>query len=188
MSNQPKSKGLFDNVLNLVSNRDEKAAIEALQKHVTEIEKELEETQARANGLAQRADIAERKAAQLEATLAKGQTDNQGALGKLQAENAALQQRLSAAEAKAQLYDAEQKRLAMDYTTQEAEKKAVMATHTLTSEETLSHLALKYYGHATEPYWRIIYEANKDVIGEKPNRVRAGMVVKIPVLPADMKK
>ncbi|MEW5872333.1 MAG: hypothetical protein AB1894_23925 [Chloroflexota bacterium] len=69
-----------------------------------------------------------------------------------------------------------------------APKGQVLATHTLTAKETLSDLSLKYYGHATEPYWRLIYEANKDVVGDNPNRVHSGMVLKVPVLPESMKK
>ena len=61
-----------------------------------------------------------------------------------------------------------------------------IAEHTLTADETLSHLALKYYGHATPPYWQLIYEANKTVIGNDPNKVRPGLVLKIPVLPDNM--
>ncbi len=62
---------------------------------------------------------------------------------------------------------------------------AIQAEHTVASGETLSHLALKYYGKATPPYWQLIYEANKEVIGENPNKVRTGMVLKIPELPKD---
>jgi nucleoid-associated protein YgaU len=62
-----------------------------------------------------------------------------------------------------------------------------IAEHTLAADETLSHLALKYYGHATPPYWKLIYEANKALIGDNPNRVRPGMALKIPALPEDMK-
>ena len=62
-----------------------------------------------------------------------------------------------------------------------------LAEHTLAGDETLSHLAMKYYGHSTPPYWKLIYEANKDLIGDNPNRVRSGMVIKVPVLPADFK-
>ena len=62
-----------------------------------------------------------------------------------------------------------------------------IAEHTLAADETLSHLALKYYGHATPPYWKLIYEANKDLIGDNPNRVRPGSVLKIPALPENMK-
>jgi nucleoid-associated protein YgaU len=69
-----------------------------------------------------------------------------------------------------------------------AAKKKFIAEHTLTSEETLSHLSLKYYGSATKPYWMVIYEANKDVIGDNPNRVHSGMVLKIPELPPNLEK
>jgi predicted nucleic acid-binding Zn-ribbon protein len=68
-----------------------------------------------------------------------------------------------------------------------AERARTIAEHTLKPDETLSHLALKYYGNASEKYWRLIYEANKETIGENPNRVRQGMVIKVPVLPEDMK-
>ena len=83
-------------------------------------------------------------------------------------------------------------KLDKDYMAKKREERAAMpkfiAEHTLTADETLSHLSLKYYGSATEPYWRIIYEANKETIGDNPNHVRAGLVLNIPELPADMKK
>jgi nucleoid-associated protein YgaU len=69
----------------------------------------------------------------------------------------------------------------------EAGKVKFLTEHTITADETLSHISLKYYGHATEPYWRLIYEANKDVIGSNPNIVRPGTVIKIPVLPEGMR-
>ena len=62
-----------------------------------------------------------------------------------------------------------------------------IAEHTLTADETLSHLALKYYGHATPAYWQVIYQANKELIGDNPNRVRLGMVIKVPKLPDGFK-
>ena len=62
-----------------------------------------------------------------------------------------------------------------------------IAEHTLTADETLSHLALKYYGHATPAYWQVIYLANKELIGDNPNRVRPGMVIKVPKLPDGFK-
>ncbi len=58
-----------------------------------------------------------------------------------------------------------------------------IAEHTLAPDETLSHLALKYYGSAVKEKWMVIYEANKDVIGDNPNHVRPGTVLKIPKLP-----
>jgi len=70
----------------------------------------------------------------------------------------------------------------------QADALAIMAEHTLTETETLSHLALKYYGNADRPYWMVIYEANKDVIGPNPALVRVGMKLRIPALPDELKK
>jgi len=58
-----------------------------------------------------------------------------------------------------------------------------IAEHTMKADETLSHLALKYYGSAVREKWMIIYEANKAVIGDDPNHVKPGTVLKIPKLP-----
>ena len=55
-----------------------------------------------------------------------------------------------------------------------------MAEHTVASGETLSHISLKYYNSAAKPKYMVIYEANKAVIGDNPNRIIPGMVLKIP--------
>ncbi len=60
--------------------------------------------------------------------------------------------------------------------------------HKLAADETLSHVALKYYGHATPEYWQLIYNANKAAIGDNPAYVRVGMELVIPPLPENMKK
>ena len=57
-----------------------------------------------------------------------------------------------------------------------------IAEHTVTADDTLSHIALKYYGSAVKEKWMTIYEANKAVIGDNPNRIRSGQVLKIPEL------
>lgn len=44
--------------------------------------------------------------------------------------------------------------------------------------ETLSHIALHYYGDANK--WNLIYEANRAVIGDNPNFIRAGLKIQIP--------
>lgn len=71
---------------------------------------------------------------------------------------------------------------------QEAAKTKFIAEHKISGDETLSHVALKHYGNATRPYWMVIFEANKDVIGDNPNVVRPGMVLNIPELPEELKK
>jgi hypothetical protein len=63
-----------------------------------------------------------------------------------------------------------------------AKKQEFIAEHTIVSGETLSHVSLKYYNSATKAKWMLIYEANKEVIGDNPNRVIPGMVLKIPKL------
>jgi nucleoid-associated protein YgaU len=54
------------------------------------------------------------------------------------------------------------------------------AEHTVASGETLSDIALKYYGSAAKDDWTAIYEANKDVIGDNPNLIKPDQVLKIP--------
>jgi nucleoid-associated protein YgaU len=58
----------------------------------------------------------------------------------------------------------------------------IKTEHTVAKDETLSHIALKYYGSATKEKWMVIYEANKDVIGDNPNVIVPGQVLKIPEL------
>jgi len=66
--------------------------------------------------------------------------------------------------------------------------RAALPHRVVGQDETLSAIALKVYGHATEPYWRLIYEANKEAIGANPNVVRPGTEIVIPVLPDELKK
>lgn len=49
--------------------------------------------------------------------------------------------------------------------------------HTVVSGETLSHLALKYYGNAME-YDRI-FQANRDIL-YNPDKIYVGQVLRIP--------
>ncbi len=71
----------------------------------------------------------------------------------------------------------------------EAPKKVeLIGEHTVKEGETLSHIALKYYGNAARDYFMVIYEANKEVIGKDPGLIKAGMKLKISVLPDALKK
>lgn len=65
-------------------------------------------------------------------------------------------------------------------------KLTLKKVHKLEKGQTLSHLALKYYGNATEPYWRLILDFNEDLDNEK--NIWEGRDIKIPELPDDMKK
>ena len=171
MVDQTKGKNIFDTMMNAVTDRDEKAALEAAKQHMIELEQKVEEAERKAAGNAQRADIAERKVAELQATLSKSQTDLQAQLSKAQADLQAnrtkialLEQRAATAESQIKLIETEKLRLQQQVAAAQAAKAQFLGAHTIAADETLSHLSLKYYGHATEPYWRLIYEANKEAI------------------------
>jgi len=69
----------------------------------------------------------------------------------------------------------------------QAQKSKVIATHTVAAGETLSHIALKYYKHATPPYWKLLLEHNKEVLEGDEKKVRTGMELEVPELPAELK-
>lgn len=58
----------------------------------------------------------------------------------------------------------------------------IKAEHEVKSGETLSDLALKYYGSAAKVNWMAIYKANKDKIGDDPKKIKPGQRLKIPKL------
>jgi len=60
-----------------------------------------------------------------------------------------------------------------------------MAEHTVVAGETLGDISLKYYGSAVKEKYMLIYEANKALIGDNPNIIRPGQVLKIPELPKE---
>jgi nucleoid-associated protein YgaU len=56
-----------------------------------------------------------------------------------------------------------------------------------TKDDTYASLAFKYYGSIKEPFWRLIYEHNKAIIGEHPTDIRVGLEIEIPPLPEELK-
>lgn len=68
-----------------------------------------------------------------------------------------------------------------------AKQPKIMATHTVQPDETLSHIALKYYKRATPPFWKLILEHNTEILKGNERNVRAGMELEIPELPEDLK-
>ena len=60
-------------------------------------------------------------------------------------------------------------------------------THVVEEGETLSHIALKYYGKATPPYYQHIYQHNLEVIGDNINIIVPGQELIIPDLPDELK-
>lgn len=64
---------------------------------------------------------------------------------------------------------------------------AAAQVHIVAEGETLSHIALKYYGKATPPYYELIYKQNRDVIGDNMNIIVPGQKLIIPELPVALK-
>lgn len=52
--------------------------------------------------------------------------------------------------------------------------------YTVKQGDTLSSIALQFYGNGEEPLWRIIYNANVGVIGQDPNVLTTGQELNIP--------
>jgi nucleoid-associated protein YgaU len=51
---------------------------------------------------------------------------------------------------------------------------------TVAPGDTLSGLALKHY--SSVEYWPLIWDANRETVGENPNRIRPGIKLTIPAL------
>lgn len=58
-----------------------------------------------------------------------------------------------------------------------------IAQHKVVAGDTMSGLALKYYGSAVRDKWMHIYEANKELIGENPAFIKVGQTLNIPEAP-----
>jgi nucleoid-associated protein YgaU len=164
-----KDKNIFEKAVDAFSSRDEKAAADAAAAEAAQAKSLAASATAEAGRQKAAAEDAKKKAAEAEAKMAQMKADDE------------------AAKRKAEL-DAKTAKLAADMKASTEAMKApkFIAEHKLTSSETLSHLSLKYYGSAIRDYWMVIYEANKEVIGPNPALVVPGMIIKIPVLPANL--
>lgn len=68
-----------------------------------------------------------------------------------------------------------------------AQASKYIAEYTVKKGDTLSKIAKDFYGFAAQPYWKLIQDANKDIIKDA-NLIFPGQVFKIPVLPEELKK
>ena len=177
MAEPASKKNILSQALNALTDKDEKAALAAMQLQLTAAQEAAKKAAQELATLKMSGGFA---SAQVTAAN-KRAADAEAQVKKLQEQVEAILHQKQLDEAKARI-DAAMK------TQLEAAKPKFVAEHTLKSDETLSHLSLKYYGSATKPYWMLIYEANKATIGDNPNKVRPGTVLNIPALPEEMKK
>jgi nucleoid-associated protein YgaU len=159
-------KGIFKKIGSALSGKQEEQVSQDAMKEA-----------AQAKMLAEKAkQEAEAKAKEL-AELKKKQAEEEAANAKKREE--VMRQR-ELEEARARVEQARQAAAAKP-------KYVIIKEHTIQEGETPSHLALKYYGHATPPYWQYIIEVNKEEIGDKPLDYKPGKVVKIAELPPELK-
>jgi ABC-type amino acid transport substrate-binding protein len=57
---------------------------------------------------------------------------------------------------------------------------ATSETYVVQPGDTLSRIARRFYGDARPASWQRIHEANRDVIGDDPGRLRVGMTLQVP--------
>ena len=135
-------------------------------KKKTEQEKNLAEARQRQEKAGQETEA--RKKAEAEERLEKAREEAEERQAQAKAETEA-----AAAREEAARKEAEAKATAAKYT-------QFIAEHTVQPGDNLSFISQKYYGH--QGNFRIIYEANKDVIGDNMNLIRPGQVLRIPKL------
>ena len=128
-------------------------------------------------------------AADSSAQAAKDQADQ----AEVAAQVAAAPDPAAAQQVAAAVQDAQKQRDAdaaavVDAVVAAADQFEIIKEHTLTYDDTLSGLALHFYGHATPEYWGLIILANKAQIGGAVRDYTPGKVIKIPVLPEELKK
>ena len=157
----------------------EKRRQAAEEKRVAETKARLDaEAKAKREAEAKAKQEAEEKAKQAAEAKAKKEAELRA---KKEAEERAAKAAALAQEQAAKL-EARQKAEAAK---REAEAKAAEAAkyigeHTVVSGDNLSYISKQYYGSTA--HWKLIYEENKEVIGDNPNLIRVGQVFKIPRL------
>lgn len=176
-------KNIFDRAFDAISNRDEKAAAEAAKKQAEAAKLEADRAKAELEKMK-----AETEKARLEAEKVRQEADKarqEADAAKKAAMDMEMKQR--AQDEREELAEERARKSAAAQAAAEAAAKAAVVKHVWTSEDTYASLAQKFYGRFTEPYWRLIYEHNKEIIGHHPNAIRVGLEIEIPPLPDELK-
>lgn len=175
---EKKKKNLFDKAIDALTDRDEKAAAEeaAKKQQAEKIMAEAKKAEAAKKDAKAKADATKAKAAAAAKAQAEKAAAQKAAKEKLEAIKEEQEARLEAKKA-----EIEKKRA------EEAAYKAQFIKHVWTNEDTYASLAFKHYGSIKEPFWRLIYEHNKEIIGDHPNHIKTGTEIEIPPLPDELK-
>jgi len=186
-TNTPKKKKtLFQKAMDALTNRDDKDAAAAKAAAAEAAAKQAaHDAELKAMAEAQAAKLAKQQAEEE----AKKQLEEETARKKEQAlaEQRAAEERLKEEEERKRAEIKVQATQEAQVAQAAAQAPKFIAEHTVQPDETLSHIALKYYGNATRPYWEVIHAANIETI---PNAgmIKPGQVLNIPELPEELKK
>lgn len=171
-------KGIFDKLFG--KKEDAKDKIEEVAKDVkSEAEIAAENAKRVAEAAAKKAETEARKAEYEAQKVAKE------AEAKIDAAREALDESKEAAKEKLEALGSKKDNLAKDVSEKAAA--AYIDNYTVQANDTLSHIAARFYGKATPAYYTLIFEHNKDVIGDNMNLIKAGQVLRIPTLPDELK-
>lgn len=169
MADERKKDGIFKRAVNALSSKDEEATI-------AELEAELEKAKREAD-----------QAKSAIRSMAKQNIDSQRDNSKTDAELEAAERRIALLEEKLKSMPVK-KGSRVNELKKELDKPEIITVHTVESNnQTLSHVALKYYNHATPSYWKYLLEHNKEVLDGSEKNIRMGMKLEIPELPEELK-
>lgn len=142
---------------------------------------ELAESQAKAEAAREKRaqELADKEAAKV-----KAEADAKAAALKKEAD--AKKEKLLEAQEKSEELKA--KRAAETEARKEAKEALEAATikHVWTNEDTYAKLAFKHYGSIKKPFYMLIYEHNKAIIGDNMNSIKTGTEIEIPPLPKEL--
>jgi septal ring factor EnvC (AmiA/AmiB activator) len=175
MAKQEKKDGIFKKTVEALSSRDEKETIAKLEAELAKAQKEAEQAKKTVSSLIDRT-----------AEVTKDNTDAEAKVKQAEKRIAELEAKLKMKMEKNPKRGASkpgdlEKRMA-------SKKPAIITVHTVESNnQTLSHVALKYYKHATPPYWKYLLEHNMQVLNGSEKNIRMGMKLEIPELPDELK-
>jgi len=164
-------KGIFGKVTDAFSSKDEKEEIAKLQEELEEAKKEAAASKEAIQ------DLMEQNRDKSEVTTKAKQAEKrinelENRLRSIEHKNLVEARKQKSAERRAKL--------------EKGKKLETKTTHTVKSGETLSHIALKYYNHATPAYWKHILEHNEELLEGNERNLREGMTLEIPELPEDL--
>ena len=172
MADKEKKDGIFKKAVDAFSSKDEKEAIADLEAELAKAKKDAE---------AAKTAIKDLLAQNVEAK--KGSTNADDKVKEAEAKIAALEAKIKGMTMKDKVGPSKVGALDMKFG-----KPKLITVHTVESNnQTLSHIALKYYKHATPPYWKYLLENNMEVLKGSEKNVRMGMKLDIYELPEELK-